>query len=83
MATYTLTVELPESVFQQLARIAKLTNQSLETIVAQSITSNLPPSADNAPAQMQTELLKCEYCRTSSKLTGMPLVMDHLLQVWN
>ena len=60
MATYTLTVELPESVFQQLARIAKLTNQSLETIVAQSITSNLPPSADNAPAQMQTELLKMQ-----------------------
>jgi 5-methylcytosine-specific restriction endonuclease McrA len=22
---------------------------------------------------------RCEYCRTSSKLTGMPLVMDHIL----
>ncbi|MDF5729156.1 MAG: hypothetical protein PUP92_14305 [Rhizonema sp. PD38] len=60
MATYTLTVELPESVFQQLARIAQLTNQSLETIVAQTITSNLPPSADNAPPQMQKELLKMQ-----------------------
>jgi 5-methylcytosine-specific restriction endonuclease McrA len=22
---------------------------------------------------------RCEYCQTSSKLTGMPLVMDHIL----
>lgn len=22
---------------------------------------------------------RCEYCKTSSKLTGMPLVMDHIL----
>ena len=22
---------------------------------------------------------RCEYCRTSSRLTGMPLVMDHIL----
>lgn len=57
MATQRLTVELPESVFQQLARIAELTNQSLEAIASQSITGNLPPSADNAPPQMQAELL--------------------------
>ena len=47
MATYTLMVELPEAVFQQLARIAKLTNQSLETIVAQSITTHILHQALN------------------------------------
>lgn len=57
MVTRRLTVELPESVFQELERIAELTNQSLEALAAQSITSNLPPSADNAPPQMQVELL--------------------------
>lgn len=55
-----LTVELPESVFQELARIAELTNQSLEAIAAQSIISNLPPSADNAPPQMQESLLEMQ-----------------------
>ena len=50
-------VELPESVFHQLTRIAELTNQSPEALAAQSITSNLPPSADNAPPQMQGSLL--------------------------
>lgn len=50
-------VELPESVFHQLTKIAELTNQSPEALAAQSITSNLPPSADNAPPQMQGSLL--------------------------
>ena len=57
MATRRLMVELPESVFHQLTKIAELTNQSPEALAAQSITSNLPPSADNAPPQMQGSLL--------------------------
>lgn len=57
MATRRLTVELPELVFQQLSRIAELTHQSLEALAVQSISSNLPPSAENAPPQMQAELL--------------------------
>lgn len=24
---------------------------------------------------------RCEYCRTSSRLTGMPLVMDHIIPI--
>lgn len=60
MANYKLTVELPESVFQQLTRIANLTHQSLETLVKQSIVSNLPPSPDHAPVQMQEELLQLQ-----------------------
>lgn len=60
MATHRLTVELPEPIFQALAKIAELTNQSLEEIAAQSIISNLPPSADNAPAQMQESLLEMQ-----------------------
>ncbi|MFE1744618.1 hypothetical protein [Coleofasciculus sp. H7-2] len=56
MATRQLTVELPEAVFQRLARIAELTDQSLEALAVQSITSNLPPSSENAPPEIQTEL---------------------------
>lgn len=60
MGTRRVTVELPEPIFQELARIAELTNQSLEAIAAQSIISNLPPSADNAPAQIQSLLLEMQ-----------------------
>lgn len=58
MATQRVTVELSEPVFQQLVRIAEATSQPLEVLAAQSITSNLPPCPDNAPPEMQAELLR-------------------------
>ena len=60
MATQKVTVELPQAIFQQLARIAQATQQPLETLVAQSIVSNLPPTPDNAPLEIQEELLKMQ-----------------------
>ena len=69
MATRELTVELPESVFQQLARIAELTDRSLEVLAAQSITSNLPPSAENAPLEIQAELWEMQALPVEELLT--------------
>jgi hypothetical protein len=43
-----VTIELPEPVFRQLARIAEATQQSVEALAAQSVVSNLPPSVENA-----------------------------------
>lgn len=60
MATQKVTVELPQAIFQQLARIARATQQPLEVLVAQSIVSNLPPTPDNAPVEIQEELLKMQ-----------------------
>ena len=60
MATQKVTVELPQAIFQQLARIAQATQQPLETLVAQSILSNLPPTPDNAPLEIQEELLQMQ-----------------------
>ena len=60
MATQKVTVELPQAIFQQLARIANATQQPLEVLVAQSIVSNLPPTPDNAPVEIQEELLKMQ-----------------------
>ena len=48
MTTERVTIELPEPVFRQLARIAKATQQPVEVLAAQSVVSNLPPSAENA-----------------------------------
>ncbi|NJM17970.1 MAG: hypothetical protein HC836_39750 [Richelia sp. RM2_1_2] len=60
MATQKVTVELPQAIFQQLARIANATQQPLETLAAQSIVSNLPPTPDNAPVEIQEELLQMQ-----------------------
>ena len=61
MATQKVTVELPQAIyFQQLARITQATQQPLEDLVAQSIVSNLPPTPDNAPLEIQEELLKMQ-----------------------
>ncbi len=60
MATQKVTVELPQAIFQQLARIASATQQPLEVLVAQSIVSNLPPTPDNAPVEIQEELLQMQ-----------------------
>jgi hypothetical protein len=60
MTTQKVTVELPQAIFQQLARIALATQQPLEIIAAQSIASNLPPTPDNAPVEIQTELLQMQ-----------------------
>ncbi|GAA6617609.1 hypothetical protein [Scytonema sp. NUACC26] len=60
MATQKVTVELPQAIFQQLARIASATQQPLEILAAQSIASNLPPTPDNAPLEIQAELLQMQ-----------------------
>lgn len=56
-----MTIELPEPVFRQLARIAEAKQQSVEVLAVQSVVSNLPPCVDNASAEMQPELLKMQH----------------------
>jgi hypothetical protein len=56
MATQELTLELPEKIFHQFARMAKITHQSIESLAIQSLSGNLPPLVDNAPFSMQAGL---------------------------
>ncbi|NJM77162.1 MAG: hypothetical protein HC852_16960 [Acaryochloridaceae cyanobacterium RU_4_10] len=60
MTVQKVTVELPEPIFQQLNRIAIATQQPIEMLIEQSIASNLPPTVDNAPLEMQAELLRMQ-----------------------
>ncbi|NMG19004.1 hypothetical protein [Brasilonema bromeliae] len=55
-----LTIDLPEQTFQRLAQIAELTNQSLEDLIVQSVTGNLPPAVETAPSEIQAELLELQ-----------------------
>lgn len=70
MGTQRLTIELPEPVFRSLRHIAALTQQTPEQLAAQSITGNLPPSVENAPLEIQAELL-----------TMQRLPVDELLKI--
>lgn len=63
-----VTIELPEPVFRQFVRIAEVTHQPVEAIVAQSAISNLPPSVDNASPKLQQELLRMQNLNTEELL---------------
>ncbi len=56
MAIQQLTLELPEGIFQQFARMAKITHQTIESLAIQSISANLPPTIENAPLEMHSSL---------------------------
>ncbi|MGG6270501.1 hypothetical protein ACQ4M3_37565 [Leptolyngbya sp. AN03gr2] len=60
MTTQRITIDLPESVFRALVRMAEATDQPVELLVAQSVMSNLPPSIDNAVPELQPELLRMQ-----------------------
>ena len=60
MATQRITIDLPEAVYRALVRMAEVTEQPVELLVAQSVISNLPPSIDNASPELQPELLRMQ-----------------------
>jgi len=41
--TQSLTLDLPDDVYQYLREVANLTRQSMEDLVEQSVKGNLPP----------------------------------------
>jgi len=61
-------IELPESVYRQLARIAEETAQPIATLAAQSVMSNLPPSATDASPELRGELLRLQRLETTDLL---------------
>lgn len=56
MTTPTITLQLPEEIHHRLERVAQATHQALEDVVFQTIQGNLPPSVDDAPADLRDEL---------------------------
>ena len=62
-------IELPESVYQQLARIAEETAQPIALLAAQSVISNLPPSVEDALPELRAELLELQTLATEDLLS--------------
>lgn len=54
--TQSLTLLLPDDIYQYLHEIADLTRQSVGEVATQSLKGNLPPRMADAPAELQPEL---------------------------
>lgn len=77
-------IELPESVYQHLARIAEETAQPIALLAAQSVVSNLPPSVEDALPELRADLLKLQTLETEELLNVAQSEIgsaDHVRQV--
>lgn len=54
MPTQTITLELPESLYQSARQIAEVTKRPIEEIVQKSLTHTLPPLDDVAAEEAET-----------------------------
>ena len=70
MTSQQVTIELPELILRRLTLLADATHQSVEALISQSVLSNLPPSTEIAPPELQQEFLRMQ---TLSVETLMPI----------
>jgi hypothetical protein len=57
MTIQSVTVNLPEVIYERLQHVAASANRPLEEIVFQSIQGNLPPALEDLPSDLRQELL--------------------------
>ncbi len=60
MVSQSITLHIPENVFQRLQRMAQMIHQPLETVVSQSIQGNLPPLIEDAPDEWRGDVADME-----------------------
>jgi len=56
MALQPVTLKLPPTLYRRLARVAALTNQSIDAVLLQTIRGNLPVALEDTPPDMQAEI---------------------------
>jgi hypothetical protein len=66
MTTQQVTIELPELILQRFTQLAEATHQSVEFLISQSVLSNLPPSTEIAPPELQPEFLRMQTLSVES-----------------
>ncbi len=57
MTTQSITLHLSDPVYRYLQQVVTITKRPLEQLVRLSVEGNLPPSVENAPQELQDELL--------------------------
>lgn len=56
MTVQTITLDLPQDIYQRLQRMAEATHQPVEEVMFQTIRGNLPPSVDDLPSELRDKL---------------------------
>jgi hypothetical protein len=56
MATQTVTLQLPESLYTRLQQAAQATRRSLDDVLLHAVQVGSPPDWDDAPAEFQADL---------------------------
>ena len=56
MTLQTITLRLPEESYRRLQRMATALRRPLEEVASQTIRGNLPPTVDDLPDELQSEL---------------------------
>ena len=54
--THTITIHIPDTLYDQLKRAAELSHRSMDTIVAQSLSHSISPLIDDIPAEYQADV---------------------------
>lgn len=60
MTTETMTIQVPEILYRRLERLAALTHRPLESLVVQTLSSNIPPLPDDLPPPTRDALTALE-----------------------
>jgi len=58
--TRTVTVGLPEEIYDRLKQSARASNRAVEELVVQSVKAGMPPSVSDLPAECSQEILALE-----------------------
>lgn len=60
MISQSLTLHLPEHIYQRLQRVAQTTRQPMEAVAYQSLQGNLPPLIEDVPDEWRGDLIEFE-----------------------
>lgn len=60
MMSQTVTLHIPESMFNRLRQMARMTDQPLEAVIYQSVQGNMPPLVEDIPNEWRDDLMDME-----------------------
>jgi hypothetical protein len=62
MSVETVTLQIPEILYQRLLNTARATQRPLEEVMLDAIKIGSPPEWDNMPAEFQAEIATLDWC---------------------
>ena len=61
MTLQTINIQLPDTIYQRLQRVAEAMNQPIEEVVFQAIRGNLPPSLEDLSPELRRVVADLQY----------------------